>query len=582
MEHMQKLTLTKATEEDCRFLYELRNEEDVRKNSFQTETFSYESHVVWYKEKLGDKQTQIYVLKQNGVNIGQVRVDLHGLNGEISYAICPKARGYGYAKWMLGCLEERLREQAFCRKLTAEVKRENIASQKIFEGLSYTSTSTDYGYIYEKEIPLFSIIMCTYNSAQTVDKAISSVKKQKFDGWEMLILDNGSSDATVEKLEQYQRLDGRIKCTYRKDNIGWCKGISECLKISVGSYMMFLGADDFMTTEYTLSEVAEEVVKHQPQVIFTGCYYAKYEQGEFRIVNQTLPEYRVYGENRDKLTCMAELMKNVYYNSVMHYVEIDFLKENGIDFYDPFYGDCQGMTEAIVRAEKIVVMSQPEYVLTLNTSQSSKRCGYSHDEKRQWDSVKEILPEKPDAEDTGIAYIARRVLDNLTEMCQNIALGEPLCDSYMNAMEKSLPERFVRVEEMISTQEMGEMMNYAGREEYAECLIGAAGVNYWICKKNKILLNEICRKSKWLAEFVEAAMKVDETTGMVVWKKQFDRDAGERLLQVCQNPWNRFKTGIELLLRDDVRYEDTGIREKLCEVKKSGVTYAMHSFTQSV
>ena len=42
---MQKLTLTRATEEDCRFLYDLRNDEDVRKNSFQTETFSYESHV---------------------------------------------------------------------------------------------------------------------------------------------------------------------------------------------------------------------------------------------------------------------------------------------------------------------------------------------------------------------------------------------------------------------------------------------------------------------------------------------------------------------------------------------------------
>lgn len=45
--------------------------------------------------------------------------------------------------------------------------------------------------------------------------------------------------------------------------------------------------------------------------------------------------------------------ENVYYNSVMHYVKIDFLKENGIDFYYPFYGDCQGMTEAIVRAEKL-------------------------------------------------------------------------------------------------------------------------------------------------------------------------------------------------------------------------------------
>lgn len=110
------------------------------------------------------------------------------------------------------------------------------------------------------------------------------------------------------------------------------------------------------------------------------------------------------------------------------------------------------------------------------------------------------------------------MLDNLTEMYQNIALGEPLCDSYMNAIEKSLPERFARVEEMISTQEMGEMINYAGREEYAECLIGAAGVNYWICKKNKMLLDEICRNSKWLAEFVEAAMEMDETAGMVVWK----------------------------------------------------------------
>ncbi len=70
----------------------------------------------------------------------------------------------------------------------------------------------------------FTIIMCTYNSAQTVDAAISSVKNQKFDGWEMLILDNGSSDATVEKLKQYERLDERIKCIYRKDNIGWCKG----------------------------------------------------------------------------------------------------------------------------------------------------------------------------------------------------------------------------------------------------------------------------------------------------------------------------------------------------------------------
>lgn len=39
MKHIQKLTLTKATEEDCRFLYDLRNEEDVRKIRFRQSHF---------------------------------------------------------------------------------------------------------------------------------------------------------------------------------------------------------------------------------------------------------------------------------------------------------------------------------------------------------------------------------------------------------------------------------------------------------------------------------------------------------------------------------------------------------------
>ena len=77
-------------------------------------------------------------------------------------------------------------------------------------------------------------------------------------------------------------------------------------------------------------------------------------------------------------------------------------------------------------------------------------------------------------------------------------------------------------------------------------------------------------------------MEVNETTGMVVWKKRFDRDAGERLLRIFQNPWNRFKTGVELVLKDDVRYEDIGIREKLCEEKENVMLYAVHSFDQLI
>ena len=96
----------------------------------------------------------------------------------------------------------------------------------------------------------------------------------------------------------------------------------------------------------------------------------------------------MYKGDGERLIRMTELMHNVYYNSAMHYLKIDFLKQNGMDFYDPFYIDSQTMTEAIVKAEKIVVMSQPEYVLTLNTSQTAKRTVYDYNLERHWNRIK--------------------------------------------------------------------------------------------------------------------------------------------------------------------------------------------------
>ena len=62
MENTHGLRLRRAEKEDCRFLYELRNEEEVRKNSFQTGIFSYEDHVAWFERKLEEKKyTDLYL-----------------------------------------------------------------------------------------------------------------------------------------------------------------------------------------------------------------------------------------------------------------------------------------------------------------------------------------------------------------------------------------------------------------------------------------------------------------------------------------------------------------------------------------
>lgn len=567
MKQTGELNLRLADSDDSRFLYELRNDTDVRRNSFQMAEILYEHHKEWFAKKLLDKNSRIYIMEENRCSIGQVRVDRQGQKAEISYALCKEARGRGLSKWMLLQLESRLGEEGFCRELIAEVKGKNTASRKIFQSLGYKETEKTYGFGYRKEIPLFSILMCTYNSGRTLQKALDSVRDQEFENWELVILDNGSGDDSISILQAYEEMDARIHCIYQKGNVGWRKGIGICLEKTAGRYMMFLGADDYLASEQALWEVAGEIAKNQPDIVWTGCGFAVLENGKYTIAEQKVPPYRIY-ETEDKLQIFSELMQNVYYNSVMHYVKIDFLKECGIDFYQPYYGDCEGMTEAIAKAGKMVVMDQMLYILTTNTSQTVSRVFFEYNTERQWQSICKVIPDRRKCPTELVSYVAQRVLNNLVSICQSIVLGDPLTDSYMNPIERNFAERFLRVEEMISGDAMAEMMYYGGREIYAECLIGASGVAYWNIKKYGNITRRVQEKSLWLAEFVEQVMEMDKD-GQIAWKTYFTGEEGRALLAALE--YDHHLVGLELLLKDNVQYEDEELKHHLKEMLKTEV-----------
>lgn len=151
-EDREAFSLRSAVKDDCLFLFELRNEKEVRENSFHTEPVVYEAHQKWFEKKSADHNTEIFIFEQSGNRIGQVRVDRAGNKADISYALCKEARGKGYSCRMLSELEKWVRTHRWCRRLTAEVKRNNIASRKIFLSLGYAERETDYGYCCEKQI----------------------------------------------------------------------------------------------------------------------------------------------------------------------------------------------------------------------------------------------------------------------------------------------------------------------------------------------------------------------------------------------------------------------------------------------
>lgn len=404
----------------------------------------------------------------------------------------------------------------------------------------------------------FSIIMCTYNSAETMRYAIESVRRQIYIDWEMIILDNGSKDESAEVIRQYEMADERIKGIYRNDNVGWPMGISVCLQQAKGEYMMFLGADDLVADKWIFEEINQKIVAYQPDIVWTGFAGAIFENGTYRCYMQSCPADKVYHAEH-KIEQIDEIMRTTYYNSVMHYVRIAFLKEHGINFFSPYYGDCMGMTEAMCRVNTMVAVNKVAYILTQNTSQSSSRTVFDYNFEQQWKSILDI--HKKD-ETANLRYIAERILNNLGAMFENIVMGNQLCDCYMNGINKSMSERFLKAEEWLSADALGEMMYYAGKERYEDKLLSSVGVLYMASKGKDKQLEHICRCSLWLAGLCEILFYSDEN-GKVQWRIYFSAGESKKAVQIMQCKSNKHCIGAVLLLNDDVCYENSDDRRKI-------------------
>jgi glycosyltransferase involved in cell wall biosynthesis len=90
----------------------------------------------------------------------------------------------------------------------------------------------------------FSIVVPTYNRARLITKAIDSVLSQTFTNWELVIVDDGSTDNTKEVVEQYSSKDKRIKYIYQQ-NAERSAARNNGIEHSTGEYICLLDSDDY-------------------------------------------------------------------------------------------------------------------------------------------------------------------------------------------------------------------------------------------------------------------------------------------------------------------------------------------------
>jgi len=91
---------------------------------------------------------------------------------------------------------------------------------------------------------LISIITPTYNCGEYIAKTIESVIAQTYQKWEMIIVDDCSSDNTREIVETYIKNESRIKYYCLENNSGAAVARTKAMELAEGQYMAFLDSDD--------------------------------------------------------------------------------------------------------------------------------------------------------------------------------------------------------------------------------------------------------------------------------------------------------------------------------------------------
>ena len=94
---------------------------------------------------------------------------------------------------------------------------------------------------------MISVIIPAYNAARTIRRCIQSVLDQTYTEWEMIIVDDGSKDDTLDICQSYD--DSRIRVLH-KENGGVSSARNMGLKFAQGDYIAFIDSDDFIESDY--------------------------------------------------------------------------------------------------------------------------------------------------------------------------------------------------------------------------------------------------------------------------------------------------------------------------------------------
>lgn len=200
--------------------------------------------------------------------------------------------------------------------------------------------------------------MPSFNVERLIANAIDSILAQSYQDWELIVVNDGSSDSSAFIAEAYASRDKRISVVH-KENGGLSSARNFGLGFAKGKFVTFFDSDDYAHPIF-LKNLLESEDGNNPDVIIGG-YEVQHEDSEGNVVKTEIHDCPQKGKFADQFGLEASRFVNYAWNKLFRR---EFLLQNNLTYEEGLYRieDAEFMSRLIDYKPKVSFISQCGYV----------------------------------------------------------------------------------------------------------------------------------------------------------------------------------------------------------------------------
>lgn len=291
----------------------------------------------------------------------------------------------------------------------------------------------------------FSIIIPVYNSAPYLNKCIDSIFNQSYSDFELILIDDGSTDNSYDICKEYAKHHENIIVVHQ-ENSGPSIARNHGIQISKGDYILFVDSDDWVSKDYF--SVLDKAIKTNPDMVFFGGIHLS----DNKRIKKLYPERNLAGKSN-----ITKFFTDNYYEADSHscankVFSSSLIKENNISF----------PLNTVVEEDLIFILKAIEYS---TKAISISEAIYFYNRRSSGSVTTKYNPKKFECKVS--AYV---IEESFAKSWNEIRLLHYFQDNYLSYISSSINNLMYKECELTVKQKVDEIRKYYQNDVTLSCI----------------------------------------------------------------------------------------------------------------